>query len=114
MPVYENCLFHRAKFFPLNTVCVDTIGWTGNGSNCNWWSNNRCENGGSRAGYEGWLGDSYNNPENNCCACGKKDSNSDTENYGHFINTVEIDTGISCNSRTLKPITTVSLALYVG
>jgi len=63
--------------------CVDTPGWVngwnGDGWDCDFYANGHaewgfegwCANGAARAGSEWSLGEEWNFPERNCCACGK-------------------------------------------
>ena len=52
--------------------CVDTYSWdNGYGDDCSDYAKNWCQNGGAKPGYESSLGSNLNNPEKNCCACGK-------------------------------------------
>ena len=52
--------------------CIDTVGWRNNyGYGCDaynaWW----CAGGMPRETFEWTLFDHFNNPEHNCCSCGK-------------------------------------------
>ena len=52
---------------------MNTKGWkNGKGHNCSSYEKMWCFNGGAKEDSEWALGDAYNNPEENCCACGKK------------------------------------------
>jgi len=52
--------------------CTDTADWTnGFGKNCSTYASEYCENGGAKSGSHWTLGQKFNQPEANCCACGK-------------------------------------------
>lgn len=53
--------------------CFDTEGWLSapdpNGFTCAEYAERFCQSGGARPGNEDKLGEAYNYPEDNCCAC---------------------------------------------
>ena len=62
--------------FPQNYFyldCVDTASWVnGYGYGCTSYGElSWCENGAAKTGSEWTLGSKFNYPENNCCVCGK-------------------------------------------
>ena len=49
------------------------MGWlNGAARDCKSYEQNFCENGAAKPGFEFALGNVYNYPEDNCCACGKE------------------------------------------
>ena len=56
--------------FRSGLACIDTPGWkNGHGIDCKDYERSLCKNGRLKKGTT--LGESYNYPEENCCACGK-------------------------------------------
>ena len=57
--------------FNFKLECVDNAGWSDPlGDDCKEYEK-FCENGNAKPGFEDYLDEFYNNPEENCCACGK-------------------------------------------
>ena len=65
---------------PFNVGCIDTPSWQNSyGYDCSTYGTLWCENGAAKLGQEWTLGATYKYPENNCCVCGKEDSNTQTQ-----------------------------------
>ena len=70
----------------INVGCTDTPSWNnGYGHDCNSYSTRWCENGAAKPGQEWTLGAKYKYPENNCCVCGKGNSNYNLTDLNHII-----------------------------
>ena len=60
--------------------CTDTASWqNGYGHDCSSYGKRWCENGAAKPGQDWTLGATFKYPENNCCVCGKDDSNTETQ-----------------------------------
>ena len=69
-----------------NVGCTDTPSWNnGHGYDCNSYGTRWCKNGAAKAGQEWTLGAKFKYPENNCCVCGKGNSNNNLRDLNCVI-----------------------------
>ena len=67
LKINTNCIFF---FFKL--VCVNTVSWHNrHQEDCTRYVQIYCENGHAKDGYSYMMTNEYNNPQENCCVCGK-------------------------------------------
>ena len=72
--------------FSFNVGCTDTPSWTnGYGRDCKYYGEHWCENGAVKPGQDYAFEAIYNNPENNCCVCGKGDSSNNLRDINYII-----------------------------
>ena len=69
----------------IDSDCVDTDCWeNGYDHDCNSYATQWCENGAANTGSEWTLGSTYNYPENNCCVCGKGNTQGNVPRFYNY------------------------------